>query len=293
LPEGYILGHETSGIVEEAGDQVAGVNPGMKVIIRPTFCGKCADCQAGKTQLCKNNRRSIGVGDLAGAFAEYIKVFPQMLIPVPEGLDSQSAALAETFASAWHGVKCSGSTGGSALVLGGGPIGLAAVQLLRATGFGPLALSEPVKKKRDLARRFGADYVIDPFREDLTIHTQEWTQGLGFGTVLECSGAGENLQMAFDLVARCGSVCIISVIFKPVMIQKPMAINFKEFKLTGSISNTHEENITCLQWMLEGRIQAHPLISDLIPLEHLPRVYQERIHTGKAVKVMLQIGEKF
>ena len=121
LSEGYILGHETSGIIAKVGKNVKDHVPGMRAVIRPTFCGTCRDCRMGKPYFCGNNRRSIGIGDLPGAFAEYIIVFPKMLIPIPNGVDSQNAALAEAFAAALHGIKCSRKEKGSALVIGGGP----------------------------------------------------------------------------------------------------------------------------------------------------------------------------
>jgi threonine dehydrogenase-like Zn-dependent dehydrogenase len=293
LPDGMILGHEVSGMVAGWGTEVRGLKEGSKVIIRPTFCGKCRECLMGKPHLCKDKRRTIGIGDLPGAFAEYIKVYPQMMIPIPEGVDSRNAALAETFASALHGIHCAGTKGGSVLVMGGGPIGLAAVKLLKLLEFGPIALSEPVKEKTDLGKLYGADYLIDPLHENLKEKALEWTRGIGFETIFECAGVAENIPLAFELVAKCGSICIISIMFKPFTIHQPMAMNFKEFRFTGSYSNTHEENLQCLQWMSEGKIDSRPLITDLISLDQLPQVYKERIHPGKVIKVMLQIGGEF
>ena len=63
--------------------------------------------------------------------------------------------------------------------------------------------------------------------------------------------------------------------------------------MTGSYSSTHVEIGQCLHWMAEGKLDGRPMISDMITLEELPRVYQERIHTGKATKVMIKIGEEF
>jgi threonine dehydrogenase-like Zn-dependent dehydrogenase len=103
VPDGYILGHETSGVIEAFGKEVKNLNVGSRVMIRPTFCGKCRHCLAQNPHLCIQNRRTIGVGDLPGGFAEYVKIFPQMVIPIPDGVDSQSAALTETFASALPG----------------------------------------------------------------------------------------------------------------------------------------------------------------------------------------------
>jgi len=291
-PDGYILGHETSGVVTDIGKNVSDCKTDTRVVIRPTFCGVCPDCKLGKPYFCPNNRRSIGIGDLPGAFAEYIKVYPQMLIPIPDGVDSQNAALAEAFAAALHGINCSRKEKGSALVIGGGPIGLAVVRLLKIIGFGPVVLSEPLAEKRVIAESFGVDGVIDPFSEDLGACVFNTTGGIGFETVFECSGVPDAIQTAMDAAARSGTVCVVSMNFGQINIS-PTTLNFKELWLTGSYSNTHAENIQCLQWMQEGKLDGRALITDLITLDELPRVYLDRIHAGKAIKVMLQIGDEF
>ncbi len=292
LPDGIILGHEASGVVCDRGQQENAFQEGTRVIFRPTYCGQCRECRLGKPHLCGIKRRSIGVGDLPGGFAEYVKVFPPMLIPIPPGVDSRNAALAEAFASALHGIRCAKNEGGSALVMGGGPIGLAAVRILKILGFHPVALSEPVEKKRALGKSFGADFVLDPLREDILRRGREWTGGNGFETILECSGVSDNVSLAFTLVAKGGMICIVSM-FKGLAVNQPMALNFKEPRLTWSYSNTHEENIQCLAWMAQGKIDARDMVTDLISLDELPKVYQERIHPGKTVKVMVKMGEEF
>lgn len=292
VPEGYILGHEISGVVVEKGAKAGGPPLGTRVCIRPTYCGKCANCLKGKPQLCRVHRRTTGIGDLPGGFAEYTKVLPQMLIPIPEGVDSRNAALAETFAAALHAINCTGPTTGSALVMGGGPIGLCTVRLLKILGYGPIVLSEPVKEKRAIALAYGADYAFDPLEKDLAPQVVPIVPG-GFDKIFECAGVTANVGLAVQLAADCGQVCVISVIYKPVELPAPYMINFKEVALTASISNTHAENIQCLHWMAEGKLDATPLITDLEPLERLPEVYRERIDTGQTIKVLLQIGEEF
>ncbi len=293
VPDGYILGHETSGVIESLGNEVKDLKTGSRVMIRPTFCGKCRHCQAQNSHLCTQSRRTMGVGDLPGGFAEYVKVFPQMVLPIPEGVDSQSAALTETFASALHGIDKSGVKGGSALILGGGPIGLAAVQLAKVLGFSPIALSEPVESKRSLGRKFGAHFGIDPLSEDLPKMVAEWVQGAGFDLVLECSGVPENIQLALDAAAKGGTVGVVSVFFKPITIERPLVLFLKELKLTVSASNTHEENYQIMEWLRQKKLDAKAMISDFTSLEGLPRLYRDRIHAGKAIKAMIQIGEEF
>jgi threonine dehydrogenase-like Zn-dependent dehydrogenase len=292
VPDGYILGHEISAVVVEKGAQAGGPPLGMRVCIRPTYCGHCANCLGGKQHLCRVHRRTTGIGDLPGGFAEYVKVYPQMMIPIPAGVDSRNAALAETFATALHAVNCTGDKTGSALVMGGGPIGLCAVRILKILGYGPIVLFEPVKAKREIALRYGADHVFDPGEKDLNQQVLAIVPG-GFHKAFECSGVKANIGRAISLAADGGQVCIVSVIFTPLEIAEPYLINFKEVRLTASISNTHQENIQCLDWMAAGILDARPLISDNEPLERLPAVYRERIDTGLAVKVMLRIGEEF
>ena len=288
LPDGTIIGHETSGVVVEAGNLARGVPEGTRVIVRPTSCGACPDCSAGRPYFCQNNRRSIGIGDLPGAFAEYIVAYPEMLIPVPAGVDSQNAALAEAFAASLHAITCSNRQGCSALVVGGGPIGLALVRLLKILEFHPIMLSEPVAEKREIALTFGADHVIDPLSEDLSQKVFTGTEGRGCDVVFECSGVPSLIQSCMDAAARGGTVCVVSVMYTAAQITS-VTLNFKEIWLTGSYSNTHEENIQCLNWMAEGKLDGKPLITDMISLDQLPDVYEKRIDTGLAIKVMIDL----
>ncbi|MBN2298832.1 MAG: alcohol dehydrogenase catalytic domain-containing protein, partial [Deltaproteobacteria bacterium] len=216
LAQGYIVGHEVSGTIVETGPEVAGYAPGTRIMIRPTFCGQCRDCTIGKPYLCRNNRRTIGIGDLPGGFAEYLKVYPGMLIPVPDGVDSQNAALAEAFAASLHGIHASRARGGSALVIGGGPIGLGMIRLLKIMGFGPIALSEPVQEKRSIAEHFGADILVDPFKENIIMRSYDDTSGTGYETVFECSGIPSSVTDAMNCCANGGTVCIVSVIMKNI-----------------------------------------------------------------------------
>jgi threonine dehydrogenase-like Zn-dependent dehydrogenase len=292
LPDGYILGHEISAVVVEKGAAADGLPVGTRVCIRPTYCGKCANCLRGKQQLCRVHRRTTGIGDLPGSFAEYVKVFPQMLIPIPDGVDSRNAALAETFASALHAINCTGPETGSALVMGGGPIGLSMVRVLNILGYGPIVLYEPVEAKREVALIYGADHVFDPLEKEIDRQVMATVPG-GFGKIFECSGVTANVGRALHLAADCGEICIVSIMFQPLTLPDPYMINFREIRLTASISNTHEENIQCLNWMAAGKLDATPMITDLAPLEKLPKLYRERIDPGLAVKLLLQIGEEF
>ena len=291
-PDGTILGHEVSGKVLELGSAVSSVQVGDPVIIRPTFCGQCIGCLRGSPQLCSNHRRSIGIGDLPGGFAEYVVAFPQMLIPVPKGVDSENAALAELFAVALHGIHQAGDKKGSVLVIGSGAVGLALVKLLKLKGYGPVAVSEPNAEKRTLAAQFGADVTVDPLNENLQAVAFQKTTTAGFETVFECSGIPEGLATAMNTACQGGVVCQLSVLYKDIAIN-PAIMLFKEIFITGAYGNTHAENKQCLKWMAEKALDARALVSDRITLDQLPETYEHRIKKGKTVKALLMIGEAF
>ena len=288
LADGTILGHETCGMIVEKGKFAKGLAKGTRVIVRPTSCGDCPDCKSGKPYFCQIKRRSIGIGDLPGAFAEYIVAYPEMLIPVPKEVDAQNAALAEAFAASLHAITCTRRQGCSALVVGGGPIGLALVRLLKILEFYPILLSEPVAEKREIGLAFGADHVMDPLTEELNPKIFMHTKGRGCDVVFECSGVPSLIQSCMDAAARGGTICVVSVMYAAAQMT-PITLNFKEIWLTGSYSNTHAENIQCLDWMAEGKLDGKPLITDLISLDALPEVYEKRIDTGLAVKVMVDM----
>jgi threonine dehydrogenase-like Zn-dependent dehydrogenase len=290
VPDGTILGHELSGVVEETGSQVQGITPGERYIVRTTFCGTCKYCLQGKTHLCVN-RLHVGKGEHGGGFSEYMAVFPKMLIPIPEGVDFRRAAMTEMYASALHGIYVTGVTGRAALVLGGGPIGLCTVELLKQKGFSPVVLSEPVPEKREIGLRIGATEAVDPFRTDILKEARRLSGGDGFDVVFECSGVPANLQTGLDCLNRGGALSFVSVIPTEVSFN-PMGIMVgTEKKILGVGSSNHEENKEILDLMAQGKIDGNSLVTDDIRLEALPEVYRERIDKKRAIKVMVRVAD--
>ena len=139
------------------------------------------------------------------------------------------------------------------------------MRLLEILGFGPVALSEPVEAKQDLAAGFGADILVDLLKENIAMHT---VQGGGYETVFECSGAPCAVPDAMSCCADRSTVCIVSMIMRNIEII-PMVLNdaqLQEIRLIGSYSKTCEENRQCLDWMGKGLIDGRPMITDEIPL---------------------------
>jgi len=146
-PAPLILGHEGAGTV------VGGPLDGTRVTINPLVtCGHCAACVAGQDNLC-STRQIISMPPREGAFAEFVAMPERNLVPVPDDMSLQKAALAEPIAVGWHAVRLGiGALGlnmaQNALVIGGGAIGVASAISLIAQGVDAVTLIEPNPLRR-------------------------------------------------------------------------------------------------------------------------------------------------
>ena len=145
-PAPLVLGHEGAGTV------VGGKLDGKRVTINPLVtCGTCPACVAGRDNLC-STRQIISMPPREGAFAEYVAMPEANLVIVPDAVSFEKAALAEPIACGWHAVRLGkvalGAPGETALVIGGGAIGVGAALSLMAQGVGDVTLSEPSAVRR-------------------------------------------------------------------------------------------------------------------------------------------------
>ncbi|MEP3298142.1 MAG: alcohol dehydrogenase catalytic domain-containing protein, partial [Pseudoruegeria sp.] len=146
-PAPLILGHEAAGIT------VSGPDDGARVTINPLVtCGTCPACMAKRENLCPS-REIISMPPREGAFAQYLRMPTQNLVTVPDHVPLYKAALAEPLAVSWHAARLAlealpeGMTP-TAMVLGGGSIGLAAALSLRAMGLNDITIVEPNSRRR-------------------------------------------------------------------------------------------------------------------------------------------------
>jgi len=146
-PAPLILGHEAAGTV------VGGPRDGTRVTINPLVtCGHCPACLSGRDNLCAT-RQIISMPPREGAFAQYVTMPDRNLVPVPDSMPFEKAALAEPVAVGWHAVRLGvealgpGATG-AALVIGGGAIGVAAAISLVAQGVADVTMVEPNALRR-------------------------------------------------------------------------------------------------------------------------------------------------
>lgn len=231
-----VLGHEFSGLITEVAKDVTTVQVGDHVAGVPLLpCMKCPDCQKGNYSQCKHYS-FIGSRE-QGAFADYVILPEKNVVKVDSSLSFEQVALFEPCTVALHGLKISNYQGGKMVaILGGGTIGLFALQWAKIYGAKEVVVFGRSKEHLRLASALGADHVISTLDSDYKEQAAELTGGAGFDYVYETAGSTFTMKLAFELAANQSDVCFIGtptedITFTPKLWEN---MNRKEFKLTGS-----------------------------------------------------------
>ena len=179
-----VLGHETAGVVEALGDGVSGVSEGDRVTVFPSItCGECIYCRSNNSNLCIN-KQTIGYV-LDGGFADYLVIPAEMLtkgclVKLPSQLSFEEGALIEPLSCCLSSLTHTKMNKEShLLIIGGGAMGQLHVLTARALGAKRVFLSEPDKKRREIAHMLGADRLFNPQEGSLEDNVLEETQGNG------------------------------------------------------------------------------------------------------------------
>lgn len=231
-----VLGHEFSGEVVEIGEGVTKVKVGDKVTGAPLLpCLKCDDCQNGNYSLCKHY--SFIGSRQQGSNADYVVIPERNAVPFDKSISYEQGVMFEPSTVALHGLKLNDYKGGEYVaVLGCGTIGIFTAQWAKIFGAKKVVVFDISDERLALAKRMGADEVVNTTKEDFMAEAKAITGGKGYGYVFETAGQVPTMHMAFELAGNKANVCFIGtphvdLTFTPKMWEN---MNRKEFKLTGS-----------------------------------------------------------
>jgi len=289
----FILGHELTADVAAVAADVAAPAIGTRVTVNPArACGFCDYCKAGRGNLCRQTIM-LGSGSTTpptdGAFAEFVTVRADQCHALPPQMDDGLGAMMEPFAVALQAVKRAGSVAGKrVLVTGGGPIGLLVMLTARAFGATPVALSDVVAGRREIARQLGADATLDPAAKDLTQQVGALT-GDGFDVIFEASGAPPALRQAFDLVRPGGTIVQIGTLGTGDVPLPANQVMVRETQYVGSFryGDVFGEAI---RLAATGRVRLDPLVSEIFPLAELPLAMHRASAKDDVIKVQLHVS---
>ncbi len=227
-----VAGHEVGGTVEEMGSDVTGLQLGDTVTVEPIIrCGQCRYCLTGHYLLCVEGK-FVSV-NTDGGFAEYMVVPAYCCHKLPSDVDPELGAFGEPLSVGLHAVRRAAPTGADAvLVLGAGTIGLLAAAAAKALGAGKVLITAKHEHQAEVARRLGADEVLNP-GEDLPDRLREVCPE-GADVVIETVGTvGGVIEQALEMTRKLGTVVMVGGITDPSEIHLGPIIH-KELTVLGS-----------------------------------------------------------
>jgi len=274
IPFDYPLipGHEWSGVVAEVGRSVTGFKAGDRVL---------GECVIGQEHF--------GFS-ISGAAAEHFVARAEWLHHVPDELSDTQAALVEPFSCAYFAAMRVGNLNASdtAVVFGAGPIGLGCVAVASALGARVIS-AEPNAARGQLARRLGAEEVVDPTAEDFLERVQELTGGRGSDVVMEASGQPAAMAAALDVAGFNARLVNIGIDVGREAPAKLGLIQSKQLQVRGTIGSPGVWPET-LRFLARTRLDLSAMVSARFSLEDAERAYDAARRTEENVKVHIQHG---
>ncbi len=290
-PSPMILGHEGSGVISEVGAEVSDVKVGDRVIIHwAPSCGECEACLKGRPATCAKLRAAIGAGTLLngttgiryrgepvyrmtaiGAFAEHVAVPARSVIPLPDDVGMQEAALIGCAALTGAGVVSNllkVQPRAETLVIGAGGVGQFVIQALRIAGAGVIAVSDPSPERREAAEALGATVTVGP--EDLPELVEEYG---GFEQVIEAVGSPPTVDAAVEATRIGGTTALVGMAPTGTRAEfDPFTFTAMEKSLVGSMYGSADPAVTAVSVLdasISGEIDLKSMLGPTFSLEDI------------------------
>ena len=282
-----IDGHEFTGEVVSIGGDVSSVKVGDSVVSETHIpCQKCLQCRTGKMHICKN-MQILGV-HRDGVFAEYVRVPEVVLWKVDPSIPLEYASIMEPFGNAIHTALVTDLTGKNVLITGAGPIGAMAVAVAKVSGAAQVIVSEIKEFRKELARKMGADVIIDPTKEDLTKKVKAMTEDNGADVLLEMSGNTTAFKQGLDSLTNGAVVSLLGVFPGELSFDINDLFTFKGLTMYGITGRKMFETWQVATQLLKNkRIDLSPVVTHVLPAEKFEEGFDVMIR-GVSGKVILE-----
>ena len=280
------LGHEFCGNVESVGDEVTAVKPGDFVSAEMHVnCGHCRQCRLGQAHICQN-LRIIGI-DQDGAFADFVRIPASNIIKLDPGIPEHYGAILDPLGNAVHTVLAGPIAGQTVLVTGCGPIGLMSIAVAKACGSSTVFATETNEARRAMAKKMGADAVIDPASEDAVKRILSETGGTGVDALLEMSGNPKAIQQGFQALRAGGRASLLGIPTENVPLDLVNDVIFKGATVQGIYGRRMYETWVEMTALLKaGRLNLEPLFAERAPLGKFEGAFA-KLQEGLPGKILL------
>ncbi|ENA3254399.1 zinc-binding alcohol dehydrogenase family protein [Enterobacter hormaechei] len=274
-----VLGHEICGVVEETGRACQRVQKGRRYSVIPCIpCGDCAACREGKTNCCENV--SLYGVHQDGGFSEYLAVREDNLVELPPTLSDNAGALVECFAIGAHAVRRADiAPQQNVLVVGAGPIGLAAAAIAKAKGGRVVVADIDAGRRQQIADKVGVD-TVDPGQDNYIETVKACFNGQLAYTLLDATGNKGSMTRAVDLIRHGGKIVFIGLYIGELSIDDP-TFHKKETTLLASRNATREDFECVIALMANGTLNEHLMVNQEFDFCKIGDRYQQDVVENK------------
>jgi threonine 3-dehydrogenase len=284
IPVGMTVGHEYVGEIVQIGALVKQYHVGQIVSGEGHIvCGHCRNCRAGRRHLCPNTQ---GVGvNRPGAFAEYLSIPQDNVVPVPAGVDPDIVSIFDPLGNAVHTALSFDLVGEDVLITGAGPIGIMAIAIAKAAGARKVVITDINPYRLELAKKMGPTRVVDVSKENLADVQKELGMTEGFDVALEMSGSGRALETILDNMACGGKIALLGIIPGKAAIDWNKVI-FKCLHIKGIYGREMFETWYKMIALVQSGMDVTPVITHRMHYTEFEKGFEAMI-SGNAGKVVL------
>ena len=297
-----IFGHETSGIIAAAGEDVSQFKPGDRVVVFHHIpCGECYYCRHKTFAQCETYKRvgcTAGFEPSGGGFAEYVRVMDwivnQGTVRIPDGVSFEQACFVEPVNTCMKGIETLQLLSGeSVLVIGQGPIGIILSALARKSG-ATVVTSDLYPERLTISRTYGLTNVIDASRADTVKTVREQTEGRGADAAVVAVGGNALIRTAMDAVRPGGRVLLFAQTIHGEAAIDPAAICVDEKRLLGSYSASVELQEDAVRLVMSREMDLEGLISHRFPLSNSVEALRLAAQPQPdSMKIVIQAGSSW
>lgn len=291
VPDGVPMGHEAVGIVEAVGPGVTGFRAGDRVVTSCLLCcGYCQRCLEGNHQVCQTFNAPGNL--LFGAQGEYFLVngAQASMAKVPGGLeDEQVLFVTDIMSTGFAAIERAGiRAGDSVAVFAQGPVGLCATAAARTLGAGLIIAVESIPERQAMAKRLGADVVVEP--GDAVAKIMSLTNNSGVDIAVEALGHQVTFENCCAVARLGGTVSSVGVYGAFPELSLKTSGSFMHRKLVTTLCPVGNERMTRLMALVaHGRVDLRPLLTHSMKLAETPAAYDLfRRREGGVLKVALR-----
>ncbi|WPR73377.1 zinc-dependent alcohol dehydrogenase [Algoriphagus sp. NG3] len=277
------IGHEMSGVIDAVGEDVEGFAEGEKVVVRPLDDRLVKASDKGFNHICEK-LKFIGI-DSPGSMQQYWNVPAFVLHKLRPETDLKLAALIEPLSVAVHDVGMSGLVAGeTAVVLGGGPIGLLVAMVAKEAG-AKVIISEVNETRIKMAKDFGFE-AVNPTKIDIVEFVRDQTEDRLADVVFEVAGVQPALDVMTELAGIRGRIVMVAIHGqkKPVDLFK---FFWKELKLIGARVYEKEDYEKAIELITANELPFEKMITDVQPLSNIQQVFENIDKNPDGLKVLM------